>query len=810
MRLPLDWLAEWIDLPGDDAIVERLSLCGFEDTMVHAAGPDLSDIVVGAVTKREPHPNADKLSVCTVDVGDGEARTIVCGAPNVDGGQKVAVALPGTRLPDGTKLKRSKLRGVVSEGMICSQRELGLGDEHQGIWVLDASAPVGASLPSVLSADHKVLEVGITPNRGDTASVLGLAREIRAIFGGQIREPESAPEETGAPAADAVSLSIEAGDGCFHYVARVVRGVTVGPSPDWLRARLEAADVRSINNVVDVTNLVLLERGQPLHAFDLAKLRGGRVVVRRAGEGEPLTTLDGQERKLLASDLVIADAEGPIALAGVMGGADSEVGDATRDVLIESAHFHPTTVRRTAKRLGLHSEASYRFERGVDAAGVGIAADRAARLLAELAGGQVASGTVEARGDDPGHTGSVALPVAKANRLLGTDLSADQVAGLLERVGVSTTRQGQGDDATLVGRIPSHRNDLTLPEDLIEEVARIHGYENIPTTLPVGPLMPAELPAGWVLADRAKTLLAAQGLIETMTFPFIGEDDLAGLRLEAGDPRATALRLRNPIQERDGLLRPLLLPSLLRVAHQNRSRQVDRVAIFEVCRVFIPKGKAEGDPPVELADEPLSLGALLIRGQDKHLWSEASPPPLFHELRGVTERLLTGLGYMASLRSGGSATYLHPGAQAEIVVAGKPVGSVGELHPGVAATFEIDVSCAWLELNLGALAAAEKKDVQFREVSREPSIRRDVAALLERSQPAGEVLEAIRKACGNDLVSVELFDRYEGRGVPEGRVSLAFRLVFQRADRTLSDAEIGKSMDRVVRMLTNRFGAELR
>jgi phenylalanyl-tRNA synthetase beta chain len=326
----------------------------------------------------------------------------------------------------------------------------------------------------------------------------------------------------------------------------------------------------------------------------------------------------------------------------------------------------------------------------------------------------------------------------------------------------------------------------------------------------VAELRPVELPIGWRLADRAKDLLAAEGLLETMTFPFVSEHDLESLQLEPGDPRRAALRLRNPIQEQEPLMRSLLAPSLLRVAHQNRNRQVDRVAIFEVCRVFIPKGEPEGDPPVLLADEPRSLCALLIRGQDRHVWSPEPSPPLFHEFRGVAERLLTGLGYVASLRSGGSVPYLHPGARAEIVVAGQSLGIVGELHPQVAAAFEIDAPCALLELDLDALAATEKREFQFREVSREPSIRRDVAALLDRQQSAGELLEAIRKAAGQNVVSVELFDRYEGKGVPQGRVSLAFRLVFQRMDRTLSDAEVGKSMERVVRTLTNRFGAELR
>jgi phenylalanyl-tRNA synthetase beta chain len=782
MRLPLDWLAELVDLPSDAQVIDRLSMCRFEDVAVESEGPDLGD-------------------------GDESPLSIVCGAPNVAVGQRVAVARAGVRLPDGTKLKRSKIRKVVSEGMICSSQELGLGEDHDGILVLAADAPLGAPLPDVIATGARILEVGITPNRGDAASLLGLAREIAAIFGGAPRVPDSAPDERGAPAADAITIGVEAGEGCYHYAGRVVRGVSVGPSPDWLQERLAACGIRAINNVVDVTNFVLMELGQPLHAFDLAKLEGPEIRVRRAGAGERLATLDGHERALDPRDLVIADARRPIALAGVMGGADTEVSEATRDVLIESAHFHAGSVRLSARRHGLHSEASYRFERGIDREGVVRAADRAARLLAELAGGEVAPGVVEARGESAPFSVEVRLETARTNRVLGTELDLAAQAVLLARVGIATRREGEDE---LVATIPSHRNDLHRREDLIEEIARIHGYERIPTTLPVAELQPATVPAGWDLVERARDALAAEGLIETMSFPFVSDADLARLRLPEGDPRAESLRLLNPIQEQDGRLRTLLLPSLLRIAQQNLNRQVDRVGIFEVCRVFrphTPRGGAAGPTP---AREPLTLGALVTRGQDRPLWRTGEPPPLFFELKGVAERLLTKLGYVASLRGGEGAPFLHPGAQIGIFVSDRQVGCVGELHPEVAAAFELTVPLAVLELDLTALQAAEKKDVQFREVSREPAVRRDLSALFERSCAAGEVVEGIRKAAGPDLVSVEIFDRYEGKGVPDGRVSLAFRLVFQRADRTLSDAEVTKSMDRVVRTLTHRFSAELR
>ncbi|MDH3519053.1 MAG: phenylalanine--tRNA ligase subunit beta [Myxococcales bacterium] len=803
MRISLAWLGEFIDLPSDAALAERLNLGGFEDAVIEPVGPDLSAVLVGRVARREPHPNADKLSVCSVELGDGAPRQIVCGAPNVAAGQKVAVALPGVRLPDGTLLKKAKIRGVSSQGMICSQRELQLGDEHEGILVLDETAPIGAALPGVLPPGDRVLEVGITPNRGDTASVLGVAREVRAFFGGALRLPETQPAERGAPAADAIRVSIEAPDACHHYAARVVRGVRVGPSPDWLQRRLAASGIRSINNVVDVTNLVLLELGQPLHAFDLAKLEGGELRIRRARAGETIETLDGQKRRLDASDLVIADAARSVALAGVMGGAATEVTIATRVVLLESAHFAPSSVRLSARRHGLQSEASYRFERGVDRDGIVRAADRAAQLLATLAQGEVAAGVVEARGAAAPRTESVELSVTRANRLLGTQLAVAASAELLERLGIAC-RIREAD--TLVCAIPSHRNDLHLPQDLVEEIARIHGYEQIPSTLPLARLAPVALPRDFEQSERARDALAALGLLELVTFPFVRPQDLSALGLEETDPRRNGLCLQNPIQEDESRLRTTLLPSLLRMARQNLSRQVGRIGVFEVARCFLPRG----NDPAALPHEPLKVAVVVTSDSDRHLWAPAEAPPLFFEAKGIAERLLSALGYVACLRSGGGVSYLHPGATAELWVEGQVVGAVGELHPAVANRFEIAVPCAVLEIDLHAFPEARGRAAQFREVSKEPSVRRDVAVLVDREQASGEILEEIGKVGGSALVSVEIFDRYEGKGIPEGRVSLAFRMVFQRPDRTLTDAEVSKVTTRVIRVLKERFGAELR
>jgi phenylalanyl-tRNA synthetase beta chain len=800
MRVPLGWLAEWIDLPAPEALAEAFTLAGLEVEGVERTGPDLSGLRVGLVLEKKPHPNADRLSLCRVDVGEGEALEIVCGAPNVAAGQRVAVARPGTRLPDGKRLERARIRGVESHGMLCSANELGLGGEHAGILVLDPAAPVGAPLDRVVRAGDVVLEVAILPNRGDCLSLLGLAREVRTHFGGEPRLPACEPGEGRRPAAEDVRVAIDDPEGCHAYVARVVRGLRVGPSPDWLVAKLESAGLRARNVIVDVTNLVMLELGQPLHAFDLAKLRGGVVKVRRAGEGEVLTTLDGHERRLGPRDLVIADAEGAVAVAGVMGGANSEVSDTTRDVLLESAHFDPARVRHTGRRLGVFSEASLRFERGVDPEGVRRAADRAARLLAELAGGEVSAGVVEAAGRPPGRCAEVRLETARVNRLLGTALGAAEIAACLARVGVAS----EATAGALECRIPSWRNDLAIAEDLIEEVARVHGYARIEATLPRGALVPGRLPAGWSLAEAARDALRAEGAVELVMLPFLDARDLDALGLAADDPRRATPRVVNPFVESEAWLRSTLVPSLLRAARENLKRERDRLALFEVSRVF------RATRPGELPEERFGLAALFTDGEPRSPW-EAGGPPLFFRARGASERLVAALGRGAlEVRPDAGEPWLHPGATAELLVGSESVGSLGGLHPEVAARFELDVPAVLLELDLDRLAALPQRPARYREVSPYPSVRRDLAVLVDARTGAGELLAALRRSGGAELASVDLFDRYGGPGVPEGKISLAFRLSYQRGDRTLTDEEVTKRVEGLVRMLRERFGATLR
>jgi len=805
VKLPLRWLSEWIELPWPakeslEAFVERLTLGGLEIEEVLHTGPDLSALRVGRVLERKAHPGADRLSLCVVDLGDLEPVDIVCGAPNVTAGQTVAVAPHGATLPDGTRIKRSKIRGVVSNGMICSARELGLSEESEGILVLHSGTKPGTPLAEVLPGGEVVLDLAITPNRGDQVSLLGIAREVRAHYGGSLHIPPCEPAESGEEVSRHVRIAVEDAAGCPRYVARVVRGVTVGPSPAWLQARLAAAGVRSINNVVDVTNLVMLELGQPLHAFDLARIRGGSVRVRAARPGERFTTLDGQERELAHEDLVIADAERALAIAGVMGGRDSEVRPETRDLLIESAQFHPSRVRRTARRLGLHTDASYRFERGVDPEGVVRAADRAARLLAELAGGSVCRGTAEARGQALPRAAQIALRPERVNRLLGTSLRPAEIGVLLSRVDVQVAA---GDEELLRCRPPSWRPDLAIPEDLVEEVARIHGYDRIEPTLPGARLAGSEEPPERTLRERARDALRGAGLTELMTFPSLRRGDLDGLRLPADDPRRALVELVNPIQLEEPVLRSTLVPSLLRAAQLNLSRQSEELRLFEIGRTFRARGGAE------LPEETWQAAALWTDARAASLW-ERRDVPVFFRAKGAAMAVLADLGRDVRFRPGSSEPFLHPGASGELLAGEETLAALGELHPETAAAFGLEAGLALLVIDLDATLRAPASPGRYREISRHPKVRRDLAVLLGREVPAGDALEWIRKTGGASLQAVTLFDRYEGRGVPEGKVSLAFRLEFQRTDRTLTDAEVSRSVERIVQELSERFGGELR
>ena len=807
MRVPLSWLASFVELPSArEELAARLTSAGLEVQQVLQSGPDFSALRVGEVLRVEKHPNADKLNLCSVSLGGDAPLNIVCGAHNVVAGARVAVAPHGAHLPGGVRIKRSKIRGVTSNGMICSERELGLSDEHAGILLLETKVRAGAPLSDVLGAGDAVFDFEITPNRGDWVSLFGIAREVRALFGGALTKPPCEPVESAEPAARAVTVSVDAPGACHHYLARVLRGVRVGASPAWLVKKLEAAGLRSINNVVDVTNLVMLEFGQPLHAFDLDILRG-TVRARVAREGETLRTLDGQTRKLKTGALLIADDAGPRALAGVMGGAAGEVGAATRNILIESAHFSPVSVRRAAREHGLATDASYRFERGVDPDGQARAADRAARLISELAGGEVLRGHVAAEGKPaPAPPSAIALDPARLQRLLGVTLTTDEVRAVLARVEVSSTLK----DGVLLCAPPRYRADLREFADLAEEVARIHGYDTIAPTLPPAAHAGVAAPPRRALRDALKTSLAAAGFFEVMSVPWIPEREASALRLAPDDPAQRALRLRNPIHAEAPLLRTQLVGSLLRCAAQNLNRQVASLRLFECCRVF--HAREQADDAHALPEEPLAAVALLAETRaEAGLWNEHSAP-LFFRMKGAVERVLEELQLATRFRAEGAPPFLHPGASGVFEVGGAHAVSVGELHPACAQSFGIEGPLALAVFDAEQLfrARTQKRPRRYREVSRHPQVQRDLAMHFAREHSAGALLDAIRKRAGKDLSAVQIFDRYEGRGVPTGRVSLAFRLSFQRVASTLTDAEVSKTLERVVDFLQTKFGGERR
>ncbi|GAB4264232.1 phenylalanine--tRNA ligase subunit beta [Deferrisoma sp.] len=802
MRVPVSWLKEYVEFDlGPEALAERLTMAGLEVGAVERRGEGIEGVVVAQILEKGPHPNADRLSLCRVTDG-AETYEIVCGATNMAAGDKVALARVGARLPGGFKIKKTKIRDQVSYGMMCSERELGLGEDHSGILILPADAPVGTDLLEYLGLPETVIEVEITPNRPDCLSVVGVAREVAALTGGELRIPEPEVPEEGPAVEELTSVEIRDPDLCHRYAARVIRGVRVGPSPLWLRRRLEACGVRSINNVVDVTNYVLLELGHPLHAFDRNRLVEGRIVVQRARDGERFTTLDGQERELDADTLVICDAERPVALAGVMGGENSEVEPDTTEILLESAWFLPSNIRRTSRRLGLRTEASYRFERGTDIEGLLRALDRATELIVQLAGGTVARGVYDAypTRHEPAR---VRLRYDRVRGLLGTEIRAEEVRTILASLGMAE----EGADAESVTvRVPTHRVDLEREVDLIEEVARIHGYERIPTTLPRVPMRPDPAPARRRAANRARDLLAGQGYYEAVCLSFGDPADDDRLGLPEGDALRHHVVLANPLGRDSSVLRTTLVPGLLRSLARNQRRQARSARLFEVGRTFHPR---EGEA---LPDETPRVAAVAAGARDPLAWWSGDEAVDFFDAKGALETLLLGFG-LGSLRFVPTADlpWLHPGRAARVEAEGRALGWVGEFHPGRLGDWDLEGPVAGFEVDLDAVLDLSREPGAFPGLPRYPAVQRDLAVLVDPARArAQDVVDAVW-AAGSALVrEVEIFDVYRGERIPEGLVSLALRVTYRADDHTLTDEEVRAEEARVLESLAARTGARLR
>jgi phenylalanyl-tRNA synthetase beta chain len=797
MLVPVEWLREYCDPPLDsEALAGRLTMTGTKTERLFRWGPPNAEhYVVGFVREAAQHPNADRLRVCSVDIGESEPVTIVCGAPNVAAGQTVAVARPGAQLPDGRTLAAAKLRGVISDGMILSADELALGGEHSGIMVL-VETPPGTPLADVLPLGTDVIEFEITPNRPDCLGVYGIARETHAASGAPLSPPPWA-EDPGTFEGDAgsVRVVVECPELCPRFTARVFEGVAIGESPIWLKARLLAAGMRPISNVVDVTNYAMLLTGQPLHAFDLDKIAGPELIVRRGRAGEKLDTLDGHSRELDEDLIIICDANGPTSLAAIMGGAASEVTASTTRVLLEAANWDGATVQRVALRLGLRSEASARFEKGLSPEQTLESLAVATRLIKELCGAELLPGTIDVGGPGPVPE-PIALAPARVNALLGSAVPPERCRAILE----SLAFEAAGDDETLLVRPPHfRRRDVTRPVDLIEEVARIDGLDRLPATLPPRNGAVGRLTAAQLLRRRAEDALASRGLYEAVGWSFADPALLDRLRLPPEHPMRRVVAIENPLSQSLSIMRPTLLGSLLDVARYNVSRGAGGVRLFESGTVY---RAAE-----TLADEHQALGVLLA-GAGVESWRGEPAPSDFYAAKGLLGAVLAVAGIPFELERTDSP-FLHPGRAASVRSGDKALGFIGEVHPHVAASWELGPTAVWI-VSLDLLAQLAPPVTTYASFGTFPSVREDLAVVVDDGVGAAEVIAAIKQAAGPELESVELFDVFTGEQVGGGRVSLAFHLEFRADDRTLTTEEVALQRSAIGAALTQQVGGLLR
>jgi phenylalanyl-tRNA synthetase beta chain len=799
MKVSLEWLQDHLDdpLPPLDELRTRITLAGVEIEKISRRGLPEQDgleglVVAGLVLEANPHPNADRLQLCRVDTGGSEPRQIVCGAWNFGAGDTVAVAVPGLRMPDGRTLERAELRGSLSDGMILSERELEISDEHGGILVLGDGYPPGEPLASRVSLSDVVLDFEILANRSDLLSVRGVARDVAAVFDLRLRPlDESEPEAAGErPTRELVQVSVEDSALCPRFTVRALQGVRVGPSPLWLKARLTGVGIRPISNVVDVTNYIAHDLGQPLHAYDLARVPGRTLIARRARAGEVLMTLDGKRRELDPETLVIAHSEGPSGIAGVMGGADAEISDDASEVALEAASFERGSILRTTRRLGIRTEASNRFEKGVDAELAPIANRAAARMLVELADATLAPDPIDVRGAIP-EPAWIVLRAGRVRAVTGVDVDTGEAAAILQRLGFTVERNG--DD--LRARPPSWRAlDVTREIDVVEEVARIHGLEHVPATLPAGSRT-GGLNAGQVLRRRLHEALLGAGCSEVQTMSLVPVDMGERLGLAEDDPRRVPVLLANPLSAEHAAMRTQLMPSLADVAARNQALGRQELAIYEIAHRYQPHAGQQ------LPDEPWTVGALI-----------AGSAVSFFTAKGILETVFRAVGLALEVEPGtGRDPFLHPGRAARIVVGREQAGYLGELHPalverfglvGTVAVFEFDATL--LEQHVpGATIAVPVPDT--------PPLRQDIALIVPDEHLAGDVVAAARAAGGELLRDVRVFDVYRDEAaLGAGRRSLALRLTFQADERTLTDDEVAPLRGRIVDALAERFGAVLR
>ncbi|MDM5208719.1 phenylalanine--tRNA ligase subunit beta [Cytobacillus kochii] len=803
MYVSYKWLQEYIDLSGitPEELAEKITKSGIEVEGVETLDEGIKGVVVGYVAEKEKHPSADKLNICQVDLGDGELVQIICGAPNVDKGQKVAVATVGAVLPGNFKIKKAKLRGEASNGMICSLQELGFEsklvakDYSEGIYVFPADTELGTNALEQLHRDDQVLELGLTPNRADCQSMLGVAYEVAAILGKDVKLPQPRVETVSERAADYITVNVEAADDNPLYVAKVIKNVKIAPSPLWLQARLTAAGIRPHNNVVDITNYILLEYGQPLHAFDYDRLGSKEILVRRANQGEKITTLDDAERELTTVHLVITNGEVPVALAGVMGGANSEVGNETTTVLLESAYFTGGAIRKSSKDHGLRSEASARYEKGVDPQRVRPAAERAAQLLTQYAGGEVLEGSVEVDTLKV-EPAVITITIDKINRVLGTSLLVSEAKDILERLQFTTVVE----ENEMTVTVPTRRGDITIEEDLVEEVGRLYGYDNLASTLPGGTASAGSLTPYQKKRRIVRQYLEGAGLYQAITYSLTSEDKAQNYSLEARDP----IKLAMPMSEERSVLRLSLTPHLLEVLKYNSARQIDATAIYETGSIFLRTAENE------LPEEKEHLAAAITGLWELHQWQGEKKPVDFFVLKGILEGLFSKLGLLEQITfTKFEKDGLHPGRSAEVFQNETSIGFIGQVHPNVEKELDLKETYVF-ELSLEKLLHAEITPLRYEAIPRYPSITRDIALVVDQTTTAQALSTVIREAGGKLLKDVHVFDLYEGDRMEEGKKSIAYSLKYFDPERTLTDEDVVKAHDKVLKALEEKTGAVLR
>lgn len=783
MLISNEWLKEYVTI--DDSVsnlAERITRTGIEVDDLIDYTKDIKNLVVGFVKSKEKHPDADKLNVCQVDIGEDEPVQIVCGAPNVDAGQYVIVAKVGGRLPGGIKIKRAKLRGERSEGMICSLQEIGISSNYvpksfeSGIYVFSESQVPGTDALQALYLDDQVMEFDLTPNRADALSMIGTAYEVAALYNTKMTKPDTTSNELELSANDELTVTIENEDKVPYYSARVVHDVTIEPSPIWMQARLIKAGIRPINNVVDISNYVLLEYGQPLHMFDQDAIGSQQIVVRQANEGEKMTTLDDTERELLTSDIVITNGQTPIALAGVMGGDFSEVKEHTSNIVIEDAIFDPVSIRHTSRRLNLRSESSSRFEKGIATEFVDEAVDRACYLLQTYANGKVLKDRVSS-----GELGAFITPIDitadKINRTIGFDLSQNDIVTIFNQLGFDT----EINDDVITVQVPSRRKDITIKEDLIEEVARIYGYDDIPSTLPV-----FEKVTSGQLTDRqyktrmVKEVLEGAGLDQAITYSLVSKEDATAFAMQ----QRQTIDLLMPMSEAHASLRQSLLPHLIEAASYNVARKNKDVKLFEIGNVFFANGEGE------LPDQVEYLSGILTGDYVVNQWQGKKETVDFYLAKGVVDRVSEKLNLEFSYRRA-DIDGLHPGRTAEILLENKVVGFIGELHPTLAADNDLKRTYVF-ELNFDALMAVSVGYINYQPIPRFPGMSRDIALEVDQNIPAADLLSTIHAHGGNILKDTLVFDVYQGEHLEKGKKSIAIRLNYLDTEETLTDERVSK------------------